>query len=96
MPTTIRLPGALTMPNLSRLLKIWPHDEPAIELDFRDQRWVEPAGTVALTCLVRAASNRGQEVTLTDIPHMPSKFVEFVPLSHRQGNCIPLCSHPMA
>ena len=24
-----------------------------------------------------------------DIPHMPSKFVEFVPLSHRQGNCIP-------
>ena len=25
----------------------------------------------------------------TDIPHMPSKFVEFVPLSHRQGNCIP-------
>ena len=26
---------------------------------------------------------------LTDIPHIPSKFVEFVPLSHRQGNCIP-------
>ena len=26
---------------------------------------------------------------LADIPHMPSKFVEFVPLSHRQGNCIP-------
>ena len=24
-----------------------------------------------------------------DIPHIPSKFVEFVPLSHRQGNCIP-------
>jgi len=64
MPTTIRLPGALTMPNLSRLLKVWPHDEPAIELDFRDQRWVEPAGTVALTCLVHAASNRGQEVTV--------------------------------
>ena len=30
-----------------------------------------------------------QIVSLTDIPHMPSKFVEFVPLSHRQGNCIP-------
>ena len=28
-------------------------------------------------------------VDLTDIPHIPSKFVEFVPLSHRQGNCIP-------
>ena len=27
--------------------------------------------------------------SLTDIPHIPSKFVEFVPLSHRQGNCIP-------
>ena len=26
---------------------------------------------------------------LADIPHIPSKFVEFVPLSHRQGNCIP-------
>ena len=26
---------------------------------------------------------------LTDIPHIPSKFMEFVPLSHRQGNCIP-------
>ena len=26
---------------------------------------------------------------LADIPHMSSKFVEFVPLSHRQGNCIP-------
>ena len=26
---------------------------------------------------------------LADIPHMPSKFVEIVPLSHRQGNCIP-------
>ena len=25
----------------------------------------------------------------TDIPHIPSKFVEIVPLSHRQGNCIP-------
>ena len=24
-----------------------------------------------------------------DIPHIPSKFVEIVPLSHRQGNCIP-------
>ena len=31
---------------------------------------------------------RGQD-RLADIPHMPSKFVEFVPLSHRQGNCIP-------
>ena len=28
-------------------------------------------------------------LALADIPHMPSKFVEFVPLSHRQGNCIP-------
>ena len=26
---------------------------------------------------------------LADIPHIPSKFVEIVPLSHRQGNCIP-------
>ena len=26
---------------------------------------------------------------LSDIPHIPSKFVEIVPLSHRQGNCIP-------
>ena len=26
---------------------------------------------------------------LTDIPHIPSKFVEIAPLSHRQGNCIP-------
>ena len=25
----------------------------------------------------------------SDIPHIPSKFVEIVPLSHRQGNCIP-------
>ena len=25
----------------------------------------------------------------TDIPHIPSKFVEIAPLSHRQGNCIP-------
>ena len=32
------------------------------------------------------ASNAG---ALTDIPHIPSKFVEIVPLSHRQGNCIP-------
>ena len=30
-----------------------------------------------------------KEIELTDIPHIPSKFVEFVPLSHRQGNCIP-------
>ena len=29
------------------------------------------------------------DTLLTDIPHMPSKFVEFVPLSHRQGKCIP-------
>ena len=29
------------------------------------------------------------ELLLTDIPHIPSKFMEFVPLSHRQGNCIP-------
>lgn len=64
MPTTIRLPGALTMPNLSRLLDIWPHDAPAIELDFGGQRWVEPAGTVALSCLVRAATRGGQEVTV--------------------------------
>ena len=26
---------------------------------------------------------------LADIPHIPSKFVEIAPLSHRQGNCIP-------
>ena len=26
---------------------------------------------------------------IADIPHIPSKFVEIVPLSHRQGNCIP-------
>ena len=30
-----------------------------------------------------------KEIELTDIPHIPSKFMEFVPLSHRQGNCIP-------
>ena len=29
------------------------------------------------------------EPLLADIPHIPSKFVEIVPLSHRQGNCIP-------
>ena len=29
------------------------------------------------------------EQLLPDIPHIPSKFMEFVPLSHRQGNCIP-------
>ena len=28
-------------------------------------------------------------ILYTDIPHIPSKFVEIVPLSHRQGNCIP-------
>ena len=32
----------------------------------------------------------------TDIPQMTSKFVEIVPLVHRQGNGISFCSHPMA
>ena len=31
----------------------------------------------------------GTAITSSDIPHIPSKFVEIVPLSHRQGNCIP-------
>ncbi len=31
-----------------------------------------------------------------DIPQMTSKFVEIVPLVHRQGNGISFCSHPMA
>ena len=30
-----------------------------------------------------------QGLLLSDIPHIPSKFVEIAPLSHRQGNCIP-------
>ena len=30
-----------------------------------------------------------ERIVSTDIPHIPSKFVEIVPLSHRQGNCIP-------
>ena len=34
-------------------------------------------------------ANRTLGVLSTDIPHIPSKFVEIVPLSHRQGNCIP-------
>ena len=37
--------------------------------------------------MVRAPTLR--RIALTDIPHIPSKFVEIVPLSHRQGNCIP-------
>ncbi len=32
----------------------------------------------------------------SDIPQMTSKFVEIVPLVHRQGNGISFCSHPMA
>ena len=32
---------------------------------------------------------RADMIGWTDIPHIPSKFMEFVPLSHRQGNCIP-------
>ena len=39
-------------------------------------------------CLA-AVSNILFVLSLTDIPHIPSKFVEIVPLSHRQGNCIP-------
>ena len=34
-------------------------------------------------------ANDKTAITSTDIPHIPSKFMEFVPLSHRQGNCIP-------
>ena len=41
----------------------------------------------------RGAAVRGPDgaggLVSADIPHIPSKFVEIVPLSHRQGNCIP-------
>ena len=36
-----------------------------------------------------AISHWDVRTVLTDIPHIPSKFVEIAPLSHRQGNCIP-------
>ena len=53
-----------------------------------------------LQALVDHSNERGERVPnlrrvwtmselLADIPHIPSKFVEIVPLSHRQGNCIP-------
>ena len=35
------------------------------------------------------SSRRTCSTISADIPHIPSKFVEIVPLSHRQGNCIP-------
>ena len=35
------------------------------------------------------STKNAESIQLTDIPHIPSKFVEIVPLSHRQGNCIP-------
>ena len=36
-----------------------------------------------------AARSAKISMILSDIPHIPSKFVEIAPLSHRQGNCIP-------
>ena len=56
--------------------------------------WPEPGKFVLYrtddkTMVSELSLRLAEEQSLADIPHMPSKFVEFVPLSHRQGNCIP-------
>ena len=45
--------------------------------------------TIRLTATTKKKARSAENHQLADIPHIPSKFVEIVPLSHRQGNCIP-------
>lgn len=64
----IRLPGSLTVGTLQMLLQEWPHDQPSfVEVDFGRQHWVEPVGTVALSCLLELAQRNGSSIEVTGL-----------------------------
>ncbi len=63
--------------------------EPKVGGRYRIIMHLEPGGTPTAGGVYREISRPDR---LTDIPQMPSKFVEIVPLSHRQGYCIPFAA----
>jgi hypothetical protein len=56
----------LNLSSLTRLVEQWPTSG-SIELDFAEQEWVYPSGTVGLSCLVSLARQRGQSVDLVGL-----------------------------
>ena len=76
---------------------------PGLEKKLRSRHPISPSSRLArdssrrstdrepfeVKCRCRLRSKTQPALLLTDIPHIPSKFVEIAPLSHRQGNCIP-------
>ena len=83
---TISLDGFYTRQDYPELLRRIRFKDPESgkTLVFITNNFSLPAATI---CALY--KSRWQVELFSDIPHMPSKFVEFVPLSHRQGNCIP-------
>ena len=54
--------------------------------------WRLPCGLYSPNLWPETLSHHLHNHRSTDIPQMPSKFVEIVPLSHRQGSCIPFAA----
>ena len=60
--TLLRVPARLDVQAVRGLRQRWPMDVARVELDFAAQRFVLPAGTVGLACLVQWARGNGQTV----------------------------------
>ncbi len=58
----IKLPTYLTIDTLPAVVKNWPASG-SIELDFSDHRFVHPAGTTAIACLLNQAIREGRNVS---------------------------------
>jgi hypothetical protein len=56
------LPARLTLQTLPHLCNAWPEDG-EVRINFGHQGWVLPSGIVGLSCLIEAATRRGQHVT---------------------------------
>lgn len=59
--TRLRIPSRLDSPAVRGLRRDWPESRRVV-LSFADQRFVLPAGTVGLACMVQWARRNGQEI----------------------------------
>lgn len=61
--TRLELPQRLDLKALPQLVREWPHGSTGVEIVLHPKQWVEPAGLVALACLIEASQRAGAAVT---------------------------------
>lgn len=66
---TIVLPQRLDTEGLIYVASVWRSAEEPVQLDFSRQEWVEPIGTVGLSCLVTKALSMNQGVEFANVGH---------------------------